>query len=86
MASTEDKGSLTIRLLQTPAGQEVFNTFITTMVNTWNIQESVERARQLAEKNGTLLPFEIFAIIDLLKTIGPLLINLIKNRSANSNP
>lgn len=48
------------------------------MVDTWNVDVSINRSRHVAENNGTLVPLEIFAIINLLRSIGPLLINLLE--------
>jgi hypothetical protein len=44
-----------------------------------DIQKSTDKAKEVAEKNG-LLPFvQLSAIIDLLTTIGPLIIKQIGN-------
>ena len=72
---------LTLRILDTPAGQEVANTFLATLFQTWDIGQSTERARQVAENNGTLKVLGFSAFIDFLTKIAPILIRLGKSKS-----
>jgi hypothetical protein len=72
--ANDDKEYLTSRILETPAGQEVAEAFFSTLFQTWDVQQSLERARQVAESNGTLKPFELTIFIDVLTKIAPLII------------
>jgi hypothetical protein len=77
--TSDNEGLLTIHILETPAGRKVIDAFLASLFETMDIQKSTDKAKEVAEKNG-LLPFvQLSAIIDLLTTIGPLIIKQIGN-------
>jgi hypothetical protein len=62
MASKDDE-FLAMKLLRTPAGQEVLQAFINELFTTSDLASSIERGREEA-KRKILVPFEISLIID----------------------
>ena len=70
MASKDDE-FLTMKLLRTPAGQQVLQAFMNELFTTFNLASSIERGREEA-KRKILVPFEISLIIDFLtRILGP---------------
>jgi hypothetical protein len=70
MASKDDE-FLTMKLLRTPAGQQVLQAFMNELFTTSDLASSIERGREEA-KRKILVPFEISLIIDFLTGIlGP---------------
>ena len=70
MASKDDE-FLTMKLLRTPAGQQVLQAFMNELFTTFDLASSIERGREEA-KRKILVPFEISLIIDFLtRILGP---------------
>jgi hypothetical protein len=70
-----DDKLLTIKLLETPAGKEVLEAFVRELFSTTDIGVSIDKAKEAAQKNGTLVPFEITLVADfLIRIVGPPLI------------
>jgi hypothetical protein len=70
--ASKDNDLLITKILGTPAGQQVLQAFWFEFYTTLDFMRSVERAKEEAEKNGTLVPLQIAAIVDFLtKFLGP---------------
>jgi hypothetical protein len=89
MASTsrdDNDKLLTIRLLETPAGQEVLAAFFQELFTTWDPFKAGDRAKKVAEENGTLVPFEITLVIDfLIGVLGPAAIKYLLSPKRNES-
>jgi hypothetical protein len=81
MSANNDDRLFTLRLLETPPGREVFQTFIYTLSNTQDVGLAVLRAQQVAENNGTWIPIQILSVIDLLRFIGPGILEWLRRSS-----
>jgi hypothetical protein len=73
---------LTIRILETPAGKEVFDTFIASLLETMDVGRSAEKAKEVAVKNGTWVPLQVSAVIDVLTALGPVIIKHLKRKNS----
>jgi hypothetical protein len=70
MASKDDE-FLTMKLLRTPAGQQVLQAFMNELFTTFDLASSIDRGREEA-KRCILVPFENSLIIDFLtRILGP---------------
>jgi hypothetical protein len=79
MSNDNDK-FLTIRLLETPAGQEVIQVFIASLFSTRDIVRSFDTAKEVAENKGIWVPLEITLILDSLRVIGPSILQQLQKK------
>jgi hypothetical protein len=71
---------LTMQILETPAGRQVIEVFVKELFTTWDIGRSVDRAKEAAKKNGTLLPLQITLVADfLIRVLGPVIIEQLRS-------
>ncbi|HEX6646257.1 MAG TPA: hypothetical protein VF047_03680 [Nitrososphaeraceae archaeon] len=64
---------LTPQLLKTPTGQQVIYEFLKSLSEEYSLEDALEKAKIIAQK-GSLLPFQISFILDLLNILGPVVI------------
>ncbi|MPZ05419.1 MAG: hypothetical protein GEU26_03210 [Nitrososphaeraceae archaeon] len=76
MAKDAKDELLILKMLETPEGREVVNTFGNTLAETGDPFASFERAKQVAQANGSWKLMEISAGLDFLTKVAPLIIQL----------
>jgi hypothetical protein len=62
----EDDTPLIVRLLQSPEGQQVLQTLGTSLAETGDVTQALERAKQVAERNGVWDTGKVALFIDAL--------------------
>ena len=60
---------LTPQLLKTPAGKQVKNEFLKSLSEEYALEDALDNAKIIAQQNGSLLPFQISFILDLLNIL-----------------
>jgi hypothetical protein len=65
---------LTPQLLKTPTGQQVIYEFLKSLSEENPLEDALEKAKIIAQQKGSLLPFQISFILDLLNILGPVVI------------
>ncbi|HJS63642.1 MAG TPA: hypothetical protein VJ767_02145 [Nitrososphaeraceae archaeon] len=65
---------LTPQLLKTPLGQKVTYEFLKSLSRGYPLDGALEKAKAIAQEDGSLLPFQISFILDLLNILGPTVI------------
>lgn len=65
---------LTPQLLKTPTGQQVIYEFLKSLWEEYPLEDALNNAKIIAQQKGTLLPFQISFILDLLNILGPIII------------
>ena len=65
---------LTPQLLKTQTGQQVLYEFLKSLWEEYPLQNALDNAKIIAQQKGTLLPFQISFILDLLNILGPIII------------
>ena len=65
---------LTPQLLKTPTGQQVIYEFLKSLSEEDSLEDALEKAKIIAQQKGSLLPFQISFILDLLNILGPVVI------------
>ena len=65
---------LTPQLLKTPTGQQVIYEFLKSLWEEYPLEDALDNAKIIAQQKGTLLPFQISFILDLLNILGPIVI------------
>ena len=65
---------LTPQLLKTETGQQVIYEFLKSLWEEYPLEDALDNAKIIAQQKGTLLPFQISFILDLLNILGPIII------------
>jgi|GEM_PF-1849440 hypothetical protein len=65
---------LTPQLLKTQTGQQVIYEFLKSLWEEYPLEDALDNAKIIAQQKGTLLPFQISFILDLLNILGPIII------------
>ena len=65
---------LTPQLLKTQTGQQVIYQFLKSLWEEYPLEDALDNAKIIAQQKGTLLPFQISFILDLLNILGPIVI------------
>lgn len=65
---------LTPQLLKTQTGQQVLYEFLKSLWEEYPLEDALDNAKIIAQQKGTLLPFQISFILDLLNILGPIVI------------
>ena len=65
---------LTPQLLKTQTGQQVIYEFLKSLWEEYPLEHALYNAKIIAQQKGTLLPFQISFILDLLNILGPIVI------------
>jgi hypothetical protein len=65
---------LTPQLLKTQTGQQVIYEFLKSLWEEYPLEDALDNAKIIAQQKGTLLPFQISFILDLLNILGPIVI------------
>lgn len=65
---------LTPQLLKTQTGQQVLYEFLKSLWEEYPLELALDNAKIIAQQKGTLLPFQISFILDLLNILGPIVI------------
>lgn len=65
---------LTPQLLKTQTGQQVIYEFLKSLWEEYPLENALDNAKIIAQQKGTLLPFQISFILDLLNILGPIII------------
>ena len=65
---------LTPQLLKTQTGQQVIYEFLKSISEEHSLEDALENAKIIAQQKGSLLPFQISFILDLLNILGPVVI------------
>ena len=65
---------LTPQLLKTPLGQKVTYEFLKSLSRGYLLDDALEKAKAIAQEDGSLLPFQISFILNLLNILGPTVI------------
>ena len=65
---------LTPQLLKTPTGQQVIYEFLKSLSEEDSLEDALEKAKIIAQQKGSLLPFQVAFILDLLTILGPVVI------------
>ncbi len=65
---------LTPQLLKTQTGQQVIYEFLKSLWEEYPLEDALNNAKIIAQQKGTLLPFQISFILDLLNILGPIII------------
>jgi hypothetical protein len=65
---------LTPQLLKTQTGQQVLYEFLKSLWEEYPLENALDNAKIIAQQKGTLLPFQISFILDLLNILGPIVI------------
>ena len=65
---------LTPQLLKTQTGQQVLYEFLKSLWEEYPLENALDNAKIIAQQKGTLLPFQISFILDLLNILGPIII------------
>ena len=65
---------LTPQLLKTQTGQQVLYEFLKSLWEEYPLEDALDNAKIIAQQKGTLLPFQISFILDLLNILGPIII------------
>lgn len=65
---------LTPQLLKTQTGQQVIYEFLKSLWEEYPLEDALNNAKIIAQQKGTLLPFQISFILDLLNILGPIVI------------
>ena len=65
---------LTPQLLKTPTGQQVIYEFLKSLSEEDSLEDALEKAKIIAQLQGSLLPFQVACILDLLNILGPVVI------------
>ena len=65
---------LTPQLLKTQTGQQVIYEFLKSLWEEYPLELALDNAKIIAQQKGTLLPFQISFILDLLNILGPIVI------------
>lgn len=65
---------LTPQLLKTPLGQKVTYEFLKSLSRGYTLNDALEKAKAIAQEDGSLLPFQISFILNLLNILGPTVI------------
>ena len=65
---------LTPQLLKTSVGRKVTYEFLESLSEGCSIEDALEKARLIAQRNSFLLPFQISFILDVLNVLGPVII------------
>ncbi len=65
---------LTPQLLKTPVGKKVTYEFLKSLSGGFPLDDALQKANAIAQQDGSLLPFQISFILDLLNILGPTVI------------
>jgi hypothetical protein len=65
---------LTPQLLKTPTGQQVIYEFLKSLSEEDSLEYALEKAKIIAQQKGSLLPFQVAFILDLLNILAPVVI------------
>jgi hypothetical protein len=65
---------LTPQLLKTPVGQKITYEFLKSLSGGFPLDDALQKANAIAQQDGSLLPFQISFILDLLNILGPTVI------------
>jgi hypothetical protein len=65
---------LTPQLLKTPTGQQVIYEFLKSLSEEDSLEDALKKAKIIAQQKGSLLPFQVAFILDLLNILGPVVI------------
>lgn len=65
---------LTPQLLKTQTGQQVIYEFLKSLWEEYPLEDALDNAKIIAQQKGSLLPFQISFILDLLNILGPIVI------------
>ena len=65
---------LTPQILKTQTGQQVIYEFLKSLWEEYPLEDALDNAKIIAQQKGTLLPFQISFILDLLNILGPIII------------
>jgi hypothetical protein len=65
---------LTPQLLKTSLGQKVTYEFLKSLSEGSSLEDALEKGKNIAQQNSSLLPFQISFIIDVLNVLGPVFI------------
>jgi hypothetical protein len=62
------------QLLKTPTGQQVIYEFLKSLSEEDSLEYALEKAKIIAQQKGSLLPFQVAFILDLLNILAPVVI------------
>ncbi len=65
---------LTPQLLKTAVGQKATYEFLKSISEGSSLDDALEKARFIVQQNNSLLPFQTSFILDILKVLGPVVI------------
>ncbi|MGE0242641.1 MAG: hypothetical protein AB7F53_04610 [Nitrososphaeraceae archaeon] len=65
---------LTPQLLKTTVGQKATYEFLKSISEGCSLDDALEKARFIVQQNNSLLPFQTSFILDILKVLGPVVI------------
>ena len=65
---------LTPQLLKTSTGKKVIYEFLRSLYEGCSVEDALEKTRLIAQQNGSLLPFQISFILDVLNVLGPVVV------------
>jgi hypothetical protein len=74
---------LTPQLLKTQTGQQVIYEFLKSLSEEHSLEDALENAKIIAQQKGSLLPFQISFILDLLNILGPVIIQFFSDSKRN---
>ena len=76
---------LTPQLLKTALGQKVTYEFIKSLPRGYPLDDALEKAKAIAQEDGSLLPFQISFILNLLNILGPTVIKFFSDFKNKGN-
>jgi len=76
---------LTPQLLKTPLGQKVTYEFLKSLSRGYPLDDALEKAKAIAQEDGSLLPFQISFILNLLNILGPTVIKFFSDFKNKGN-
>jgi hypothetical protein len=74
---------LTPQLLKTQTGQQVIYELLKSLSEEHSLEDALENAKIIAQQKGSLLPFQISFILDLLNILGPVIIQFFSDSKRN---
>jgi hypothetical protein len=76
---------LTPQLLKTPTGQQVIYEFLKSLSEEDSLEDALEKAKIIAQQKGSLLPFQVAFILDLLNILAPVVIQFFSDSKRKVN-